>query len=185
MIWCLKMSVFFFSKGWPRLGEFFKWLAEKMLAREAAKQAQLKYEEMRALTPEPSSAKRDELIEGLMAKGVPKAMIENATTHGFAEGGQWVRKQLEAMPDMALRHLAVTVRRLGCVVLLFLAVGCGNEERIVLSCTSKQGEILLSRSDVKEAEIFSNGVIYATVDGVVHTDRWVDPVNCNKKPVPK
>jgi len=113
MILMLRLSVFFFSKGWPRLGEFFKRAAEKLLAREAAKQAELKYEEMRSITPEPSSAKRDELIASLMKRGVPKAMIENATTHGFAEGGQWVRKQLEQMPDMALRHLAVTVRRLG------------------------------------------------------------------------
>lgn len=112
MILMLRLSVFFFSKGYPRLGEFFKWCAEKFLAREAAKQAQAKYDEMRSISSSPDTTKRDELIASLMAKGVPKAMLDNATQHGFAEGGQWVRRQLEQMPDMALRHLAVTVRRL-------------------------------------------------------------------------
>lgn len=70
-------------------------------------------------------------------------------------------------------------------IIAIAMVACSKPERLVLACTSKTGETLLSRSDIIEAEIFSNGVIYATTDGVVHTDRWVDPVNCNKRPVPK
>jgi len=71
------------------------------------------------------------------------------------------------------------------LTLALMIVGCTDEERIVLTCTSSRGDMLVSRSDVVRAEIFSNGVMFNTTDGNSHTERWNDQVNCKTRALPK
>lgn len=71
------------------------------------------------------------------------------------------------------------------LTLMLAMVACTNEERIVLTCTSSKGDMLVSRSDVVRAEIFSNGVMFNTTDGNSHTERWNDAVNCKTRALPK